>query len=110
MPSEMVHRSDYQAIGEGYDRFGSLERSRPTVEIRDRCKTRRCTAIDSSALRRLAMEPINAFDRPISVTASQRLNGVSPNPNPRSVEVGDILLCPPELGLTGPESIPPFVF
>jgi len=43
------------------------------------------------------MEPINAGDRPISVTASQRLNGVSPNPNPRSVEVGDvgdILLCP----------------
>jgi hypothetical protein len=39
------------------------------------------------------MEPINAFDRPISVTASQRLKyGVSPNPNPRSVEVGDILL------------------
>jgi hypothetical protein len=38
------------------------------------------------------MEPINARDRPISVTASQRLNGVSPNPNPRSVEVGDILL------------------
>ena len=38
------------------------------------------------------MEPINACDRPISVTASQRLNGVSPNPNPRSVEVGDILL------------------
>jgi len=28
-------RSDYQAIGEGYDRFGSLARSRPTVEIRD---------------------------------------------------------------------------
>jgi hypothetical protein len=32
---DMVHRSDYQAIGEGYDRFGSLERSRPTVEMRD---------------------------------------------------------------------------
>ena len=32
---DTVHRSDYQAIGEGYDRFGSLARSRPTVEIRD---------------------------------------------------------------------------
>jgi hypothetical protein len=32
---DTVHRSDYQAISEGYDRFGSLARSRPTVEIRD---------------------------------------------------------------------------
>ncbi len=32
---DTVHRSDYQVIGEGYDRFGSLARSRPTVEIRD---------------------------------------------------------------------------
>jgi hypothetical protein len=28
---DTVHRSDYQATGEGYDRFGSLARSRPTV-------------------------------------------------------------------------------
>ena len=52
----------------------------------------------------VTMVRINACDRPISVTASQRLNGVSPNPNPRSVEVGDILLCPPELGLRGPST------
>jgi hypothetical protein len=55
----------------------------------------------------VTMVRINACDRPISVTASQRLNGVSPNPNPQSVEVGDILLCPPELGLRGPSSEDP---
>jgi hypothetical protein len=30
-------------IGEGYDRFGSLARSRPTVEIRDEdCLVQKC--------------------------------------------------------------------
>jgi hypothetical protein len=68
----------------------------PAVGVADRCKTRRC--IPRSIVWRC--DGVVRWDRSTlaighthTVTASRRLNGVSPNPNPRSVEVGDILLC-----------------
>ena len=85
----------------------------------DRCKTRRCTRagyLPSQLARSIvgvAMATamtINAHRRP-TVKRHPPPQRRLPQSRPTSVEVGDFLLCPPELELEdlGVESFPPFV-